>query len=80
MSKFTLIDDYWRYGYVYLLHHKSEAFEKFKKNWAKAEKQLDKNIKLLWSDRGGEYLFDDFDKYLLDNRILSHLSALGIPQ
>ena len=25
----TFIDDYSRYGYVYLMHHKSEAFEKF---------------------------------------------------
>ena len=25
------IDDYSRYGYVYLLHHKFKAFEKFKK-------------------------------------------------
>ena len=26
----TLIDDYSRYGYIYLMRHKSEAFEKFK--------------------------------------------------
>ena len=25
----TFTDDYSRYGYVYLMHHKSEAFEKF---------------------------------------------------
>ena len=40
------------------------------------KKQLDKNIKSLQSDRGGEYLSGDFDKYLLDNGILSQLSAL----
>ena len=26
----TFIDDYSRYGYIYLMRHKSEAFEKFK--------------------------------------------------
>ena len=68
------------YDYVYLLHRKSEAFEKFKDFLAEIEKQLDINIKSLWSDRGGEYLSGDFDKYLLDNGILSQLSALGMPQ
>ena len=29
----TLIDDYSRYGYVYLLHRKSETFKKFKEYW-----------------------------------------------
>ena len=41
----TFIDDYSRYGYIYLLHCKFKAFEKFKEFQAKAEKQLDKNIK-----------------------------------
>ena len=27
---FTFIDDYSRYGYVYLMHNKSETFGKFK--------------------------------------------------
>ena len=37
----------------YLLHGKSEVFKKFKEFWDKMEKQLDKNIKSLRSDRGG---------------------------
>ena len=36
----TFIDDYSRYGYVYLIRHKSEAFEKFREYKAKVEKQL----------------------------------------
>ena len=31
------------------------------------EKQLEKNIKSLQSDRDGEYLSGDFNMYLLDN-------------
>ena len=67
----TLIDDYSRYGSVYVLHRKSKTFKKFKEYWLEAEKQLDKNIKSLRSERCGEYVSGDFDKYLLDNRILS---------
>ena len=57
----------------------SEIFEKFKEFWAEAEKQLDKNIKSLRSDRGNKYLSSNCDKYLLDNVILSKLSISGMP-
>ena len=41
----TFTDDYSRYGYIYLMRHKSEAFEKFEEFKAKAEKQLGLCIK-----------------------------------
>ena len=46
----TFIDDYSRYGYVYLMHKKSETFGKFKEFIAEAEKQLGKSLKTLRSD------------------------------
>ena len=52
----TFIDDFSRYGYVYLLKHKSDSFKKFKEFKAKVEKQRGGSIKTLVSDRGGEYL------------------------
>ena len=52
----TFIDDYSRYGYVYLMQRKSETFEKFKEFRAEVENKLGKTIKTLRSDRGGEYL------------------------
>ncbi|KAH9697148.1 hypothetical protein KPL71_023495 [Citrus sinensis] len=76
----TFTDDYSRYGYVYLMHHKSEALEKFKEYRAEKEKQLDKNIKKLRSDRGGEFLSGDFKEYLVENEIISQLTAPGTPQ
>ena len=76
----TFIDDYSRYDYVYLLHHKSEIFEKFKEFRAEVEKQLGKPIKALRSDRSGESLSDEFTGYLLENEILSHLTAPDTPQ
>ena len=76
----TFIDDYSRYDYIYLFQCKFEAFEKFKEFRTETEKWLDNNIESLQSNRGGEYLSSDFDKYLLDNGILSQLSAPGMPQ
>ena len=43
----TFIDDYSRYGYIYLLYHKFECFDKFKEYKAKTEKRLGKSIKSL---------------------------------
>ena len=62
------------------MHRKSEAYEKFKEFRAEAEKQLGKSIKILRSDRGGEYLSADFMGYLSENGIQSQLSAPGMPQ
>ena len=42
-----LTDDLSRYGYVYLMRHKSETFEKFKEFQNEVENQLGKKIKLL---------------------------------
>ena len=60
----TFTDDLSRYGYVYLMRHKSETFEKFKEFQNKVENQLDKTIKLLRSDRGGEYMSQEFNDHL----------------
>ena len=45
----TFIDDYSRYGYVYLMHKKSDNFGKFKEFIAEVEKQLGKSLKTLQS-------------------------------
>ena len=65
------IDDLSRDGYVYLTNHKSESFEMFNLFCSEVEKQTEKNIKILRSDRRGEYLTSDFLTYLKENVILS---------
>ena len=76
----TFTDDHSGYGYVYLMQHKSEAFEKFKEFRAEVEKQLDTHIKAIRSDQGGEYLSNEFIDHRVQNGILSQLTALGTPQ
>lgn len=49
----TFIDDYLRYGYIYLMHRKFECFEKFSEHRPETEKALDKCINTLRPNRGG---------------------------
>ena len=70
----TFTDDYSRYGYLYLMKHMDESFEKFKTFKNEVQNQLGKSIKALRTDRGGEYLSQDFDDYLKDCGIVSQLT------
>lgn len=76
----TFIDDYSRYGYVYLMKNKSESFEKFKEYKNEVENQLDKKIKALRTDRGGEYLSIEFSTFLKECGIVPQLTPPGTPQ
>ena len=51
----TFIDDFSRYGYVYLLNEKSQAVNALKVFVKEVERQLDRKVKIVRSDRGGEY-------------------------
>nr|KAJ0214613.1 hypothetical protein LSAT_V11C400207050 [Lactuca sativa] len=51
----TFIDDASRYCYIYLLHSKDEALDKFKIYKQQVELHKNELIKVLRTDRGGEY-------------------------
>ena len=76
----TFTDDHSRYGHVYLLKYKSEVFEKFKEYKSEVENQLGQSIKVIRSDRGGEYLSQEFQDYLKENGILSQWTPPYTPQ
>ena len=76
----TFTDDFSRYRYVYLLKNKSESFDKFKEYKAEVEKQIGGSIKTLRSDRGGEYLSQEFKSFLKECGIVSQLTPPGTPQ
>ncbi|KAK9008903.1 hypothetical protein V6N11_080380 [Hibiscus sabdariffa] len=73
-------EDFSRYGYIYLMRHKSEALKKFKEFKNEVQNQHGKSIKALRSDRGGEYLSQDFDELLKNCGIVSQLTPPGTPQ
>ncbi|GJT52961.1 retrotransposon protein, putative, ty1-copia subclass [Tanacetum coccineum] len=76
----TFTDDYSRYGYVYLLKHKHEVFETFKVFKNEVKNQLGKTIKAIRSDRGGEYIRQEFKDYLKANGIVQQLTPPYTPQ
>ncbi|GKA62557.1 retrotransposon protein, putative, ty1-copia subclass [Tanacetum coccineum] len=76
----TFTDDFSRYCYVYLLKHKLEVFETFKVFQKEVENQLGKTIKLLRSDRGGEYISQEFFDHLKDHGIITHRNPPYTPQ
>src|SRR3989337_1318940 len=71
----TFTDDLSRYGYIYLMKHKSETFEKFKEFQSEVENHRNKKIKFLRSDHGGEYLSYEFGLHLKQWRIVSQLTS-----
>jgi transposase InsO family protein len=88
-SFITFTDDYSRYGYIYPIKERSEALDKFKIFKAEVENQLDKRIKIVRSDRGGEYygrhtpfgqVPGPFAKFLQENGIVAQYSMPGEPR
>ena len=76
----TFTDDLSRYGYIYLMKHKSETFEKFKEFQSEVENHLNRKIKFLRSDRRGEYLSYEFGTHMIQCGIVSQLTPAGTPQ
>ena len=76
----TFTDDFSMYGFVYLMKHKYEAFDKFLVYQSMVEKQTGKSIKILRSDRGGEYLSTEFLNHLREKGIISEWTPPYTPQ
>jgi len=85
----TFIDDFSRYCYIYLLHEKSQAVDALKEYITKVERQLDRKVKVVRSDRGGEYYgrYDGlgqcpspFAKLLGKHGICAQYTMPGTPQ
>src|SRR6266542_3487332 len=76
----TLIDDSSRFCYVYLLKTKDEALDYFKMYKAEVENQLDRKIKRVRSDRGGEYFSNEFDLFCAEHGIIHERTPPHSPQ
>ncbi|KAJ9565695.1 hypothetical protein OSB04_001661 [Centaurea solstitialis] len=76
----TFTDDFSRYGYVYLIKHKSKTIEVFRTFQNEVENQLNRKIKTLRSDMGGEYLSQEFQDHLRSCGIVAQLTPPRTPQ
>ena len=76
----TFIDDYSRRTWVYFLKQKSETFEKFKEFKIYVEKHCGRSLKVLRTDRGGEYTSNEFCVFCKNHGIKHQLTASYSPQ
>ena len=76
----TFTDDYTRLTHLYLLRTKDEAAEMYKQYEAWVKTQLGAQIKVLHSDRGGEYLGKEFILYLKSKGTNQKLTVHDTPQ
>ena len=76
----TFIDDFTRKTWVYFLKNKSEVFEKFQNFKALVENQSGLHIKVLRTDRGGEYISKEFLRFCRENGIHKQFTARYTPQ
>ena len=75
----TFIDDFTRFGHVYLISHRFEALD-FKRYSTLVENQLNTKIKSLRTNRGCEYLSDLFKAYCDEKGIARQLTIRYTPQ
>ncbi|PPQ83602.1 hypothetical protein CVT26_001384 [Gymnopilus dilepis] len=76
----TFTDDCTRLTHIYLLAQKSEAFQSYKDYEAWVDTQLGAKVKVLHSDRGGEYMGKEFTLYLNSKGTAQKLNVHDTPQ
>jgi transposase InsO family protein len=76
----TLIDDCTRFYYIYLLKSKDEALHYFKIYKADVENQLERKIKHVRIDRGGEYFLNLFTLFCEEHGIIHERTPPYSPQ
>nr|GEU74772.1 zinc finger, CCHC-type [Tanacetum cinerariifolium] len=75
-----LVDDYSRYMWVYFLSTKDQVFDTFKEYKKSIENELRTTLKMLRTDRGGEFTSNKFTQYCNENGIARQLIAPYSPQ
>ena len=76
----TFIDDYSRWTHIEFLTQKSDVFEAYKCFEVWCETQFGTHIKILHSDRGGEYTGDDFQNHLKSRGTQIKLTVHDTPE
>ncbi|CAI7920454.1 unnamed protein product [Closterium sp. NIES-54] len=71
----TIVDVYTRMTWVYVLSKKSDVAETVKTDWLPmVERQQDRLVKAIRTDRGGEFLSKEFSLWLKNNGIRHYLT------
>ena len=75
----TIIDDFSKKVWVFVLKEKSDVFPTFKEWKTMIEKQTKKQIKRLHTDNGLEFCYDEFNAFCKEKGILRHLIVYHTP-
>ena len=70
----TYLDDYSSFGVMFYLKKKNDEFAAFKQYKAWAERQLGTTLKCRQFDRGGEFLSNEQNAYMIENEIETQMS------
>ena len=76
----TFLDEHTKYCWVYVINYKSDALKTFKTWKQLIENQLDKKVKILRTDRGGEYTSNEFKAFLQCEGIRHEMTSPHTPQ
>ncbi|GJR05852.1 zinc finger, CCHC-type containing protein [Tanacetum coccineum] len=77
---FLLVDDCTRFMWAYFLTTKDQAFSTFKEFRQQIEMETRMKLRMLRTDRGGEFTSNEFTKYCKENGIARQLTAPYSPQ
>nr|GEZ26990.1 zinc finger, CCHC-type [Tanacetum cinerariifolium] len=77
---FLLVDDCTRFMWAYFLTSKDETLSTFKEFRQRIEMELRMRIRMLRTDRGGEFTSNEFTKYCKEKGIARQLTAPYSPQ
>ncbi|CDF37707.1 unnamed protein product [Chondrus crispus] len=76
----TFVDDHSNWVVVYTMRNKSEAFAKYKLYEKLAQTHTGRKVKVLRTDRGGEYLSTEFKSHLDLNSMQHQLTTAYTPE
>ncbi|KAJ1523172.1 hypothetical protein ONE63_001063 [Megalurothrips usitatus] len=76
----VFVDDHSRKIFAYVLKHKSETFETFKKFKAMVETQAGRKLKVFRTDNGTEFLSNNFKSYYESNGIVHQTTCTYTPE
>ncbi|GKA09506.1 zinc finger, CCHC-type containing protein [Tanacetum coccineum] len=77
---FLLVDDCTRFMWAYFLTSKDQTFSTFKEFRQRIEIEMRMKLRMLRTDRGGEFTSNEFTKYCKENGIARQLTAPYSPQ
>ncbi|WVZ23807.1 hypothetical protein V8G54_002351 [Vigna mungo] len=76
----SIIDDFSRRVWIYVLKNKSKTFQKFKEWHTQIENQLGCRLKCLRTDNGLEFVSEEFNGFCKEKGIRRHRTVVGTPQ